>query len=262
MKQSLSKLLRVMAFAGGALVVMSSATAPKAQTVIEDWTTPSVSTAGTVDPAGNTSITNPSGRWLVATNPVSAYTSGTGVLHFHGEHDAIGDGTLWATLQEYRPSNGMSVEVQFYNYCTKLANSLCFANIGIWQNDFNYRALGFKTVGSSMYLNIWGGTNELPFNGSAPYFAAYALTPTTHTFKIQYSKPGGSWQWDYFVDSIWVAGHPACPEDNVFYLGSGCFDGSHGGFARVELSYGSNDDGASPRQASEGAFGPISVSIW
>lgn len=235
---------------------------------------------------------NSSAKWFVnydpeATNctsnplgPNQCMSSGSGRLYISGSKTNSGDGTLLAS-KEFPFTNGISLEITLVPWCYNPAlpgqagvtnGANCFANVGLWLSEYNYRSIGFKQFDGKAYFNIWGPVCEVQFNeilmnqcfgtNNANLVRAYASVPMSPSqqavLKVVYSKAGGVWRWDYFLNGNWVAGESAQagPADyNQFQMGPGYFSS---GTTRVVLAYGGIGQ-AYTGHAAQGWFEPVYV---
>ncbi|WP_147451042.1 hypothetical protein [Corallococcus llansteffanensis] len=264
--------------------------------VFEDWSAPQISVGGTFNyPTGYT-IWDASQRWVynnwdpncnaAPAGPNGCYATSNNRLYLHAEKKfPDGDGFLFASLNPISFPTGLIAEVQVVPSCTQVAGaSGCGWNLGIYENEFNYRAIGIlKDINSGRsYFNVWGPCYEAAFDGALHPTAtppsgvpncAPSNTPTVHTdvstplgnaytLKVQYWNSSSGWRWDYFLNGTWIAGHPAAP-DNQYNLGPAYFPNRAARIVLAAFSYAPRPAGWSgPYNAAEGHFGPVNYWVF
>jgi hypothetical protein len=190
-----------------------------------------------------THIIDNDGKWLInawdnecLTPANRCFAAYGGRLYFHGEKGDTGDGVLMVS-KEIEFISSITVEAEMDVYC----NGPCWANIGLYRGEGNYRAIGFNEIAEQSTV-VWGPI-------------AIAHIDKGHrraVYKISYSFDGNRWRWDYFVNSKWIAGHFS--EDYEYKMGLANFVDNK---ARIEIGFG----GYINKAYSEGSIGKISVVV-
>ena len=247
----------------------------------EDWYSQLLSVGGTIQSGGQVAIFDNSQRWVInnwkpdcnanLAGPNSCYAPGGGKLNVHAEKglgsQIVGDGFLLASLNKIQFANGIFMEASVTPWCYQAPGApatSCGLNIGIYENEQNYRAVGFRAgPGGSMFFNVWGPALEANFNGSAPLYNSMPVPAGgTYKLKIQYWNSSSGWRWDYFVNGTWMAGHPANP-DNAYNMGAGYFPTRSVRLELAAFGYDSRPTNwAGAYNAAEGSFGTVTYSTF
>lgn len=168
--------------------------------------------------------------------------------YFHVGQMAGGSAEMLAT-DPFQFTSIIQSSVTANPYCTSNTTpSSCFLNIGLWDNEFNYRAFGFKGGSSGGYMTIWTPYQELVFNG-ANGLPSVSLAPgIDHTFTITYVHtnpfimgPAG-YTWNYYIDGLLKYSHTANNTDTFATAGKAYFPSNK---TRTVLTYGGFPDNLS-----------------
>jgi hypothetical protein len=181
-----------------------------------------------------------------------------GKLHINATRSSlngnvVSDGVLFVSgpsvLSGFK--NSITVETFVKPVCvnsawTAFANG-CLWNLGIWSGEGNYRAIAIRKNGAgywhasltmpSIELNFDGAPHGSLSPGTAaeanrevgslvafnvPAIPVYPDSPSGIALKIIYSVQGTTeGRWDYFVNNVWIAGHPG--RDTSYFGGGGRF---------------------------------------